>query len=54
MIKRISSKFEFRNIGQGMFYTGQIADFKFVYDCGSISGKKRLMMLLRNLRMNST
>ncbi|HDR8183712.1 TPA: hypothetical protein QC116_003135 [Bacillus thuringiensis] len=42
MIKRISSRFEFRNIGQGMFYTGQIADFKFVYDCGSISGKKMI------------
>ncbi|WP_259418027.1 hypothetical protein [Bacillus toyonensis] len=42
MIKRISSKFEFRNIGQGMFYTGQIADFNFVYDCGSEGGKRMM------------
>ncbi|PGC09924.1 hypothetical protein COL99_24340 [Bacillus toyonensis] len=42
MNKMIFSKFVFRNIGQGMFYTGQIADFNFVYDCGSESGKKMM------------
>lgn len=38
----IYGRFEFRNIGQGMFYTGQIEGFNFVYDCGSDSGKKMI------------
>jgi hypothetical protein len=28
-------EFEFNNVGQGLFYTGEIDDFNFVYDCGS-------------------
>jgi beta-lactamase superfamily II metal-dependent hydrolase len=28
----------FRNVGQGLFYTGKIGEFTFVYDCGSNSG----------------
>ncbi|KYH32684.1 hypothetical protein [Neomoorella mulderi] len=30
-------QFHFHNVGQGLFYTGQIEDFLFVYDCGSRS-----------------
>lgn len=29
--------FKFRNIGQGLFYTGISSDYSFVYDCGSES-----------------
>lgn len=29
--------FDFHNVGQGIFYTGQIENFVFVYDCGSRS-----------------
>lgn len=29
--------FDFHNVGQGIFYTGQIENFMFVYDCGSRS-----------------
>lgn len=28
-------KFTYNKVGQGLFYTGQIGDFYFVYDCGS-------------------
>lgn len=28
-------KFTYNKVGQGLFYTGQIGDFNFVYDCGS-------------------
>ncbi|MBU5219561.1 hypothetical protein KQI67_23155 [Bacillus albus] len=34
----IQSEFIFRSIGQGLFYTGKIKDFTFVYDCGTDSG----------------
>ncbi|MGB9858963.1 MAG: MBL fold metallo-hydrolase [Moorellaceae bacterium] len=30
-------QFHFHNVGQGLFYTGQIENFIFVYDCGSRS-----------------
>jgi len=26
---------DFNNVGQGLFYTGKIVDFNFIYDCGS-------------------
>jgi len=29
-------KFDFHNVGQGLFHTGKIGDFNFVYDCGSM------------------
>lgn len=34
----IKAKFGFRNVGQGLFYTGMIGDFTFVYDCGVENG----------------
>jgi len=39
---KIDCKFQFYNVGQGLFYTGKIGDFNFVYDCGgdSNSGSK--------------
>ena len=49
MIKRIGSvfdmipvscQFDFHPVGQGLFYSGRINDFHFVYDCGTVSRKK--------------
>lgn len=36
--------FKFHPIGQGLFYTGQLADgkYNFVYDCGTLSGREYL------------
>jgi ribonuclease BN (tRNA processing enzyme) len=31
----INVNFTYRNVGQGLFYTGRIGSFNFVYDCGS-------------------
>ena len=31
----ISLEFSFHNVGQGLFYSGLLNDFCFVYDCGS-------------------
>lgn len=36
----IDAKFRFHPVGQGLFYSGQVNDFDFVYDCGSDSGKQ--------------
>jgi len=34
--KRVfATDFIFHNVGEGLFYTGQIDDFNFVYDCGA-------------------
>ena len=35
--------FTFHNVGQGLFYTGKIDDFNFVYDCGSLSKYKKYL-----------
>lgn len=37
----INVKFTYRNVGQGLFYTGTIGSFNFVYDCGS-ENRRRL------------
>ncbi|WP_338819295.1 hypothetical protein MTCOM_06950 [Moorella thermoacetica] len=34
--KGIDCEFQFHNVGQGLFYTGSIGDFRFIYDCGSL------------------
>jgi len=34
---RYSCHFEFHKIGQGLFYSGNIEDYQFVYDCGTSS-----------------
>ncbi|WP_143106771.1 hypothetical protein [Neomoorella thermoacetica] len=34
--KEIDCEFQFHNVGQGLFYTGSIGDFRFIYDCGSL------------------
>jgi len=34
-LMNLQVKFDFHNVGQGLFYSGKINDFNFVYDCGS-------------------
>jgi len=36
----INCRFDFHPVGQGLFYSGQINDFHFVYDCGARPGKQ--------------
>ncbi|MEH7249765.1 hypothetical protein V7114_23645 [Neobacillus niacini] len=36
-VQELKSQFTFRNVGQGLFYTGKIGEFLLVYDCGSLS-----------------
>jgi len=31
----INCSFRFHPVGQGLFYSGRIGDFSFVYDCGT-------------------
>ena len=33
--KTLIADFTFHNVGQGLFYTGKVGDFNFMYDCGS-------------------
>jgi len=35
MKHNVNCRFTFQNVGQGLFYTGMIDSFNFVYDCGS-------------------
>ena len=35
MSKQVDVEFTFHNVGQGLFYSGKINDFNFIYDCGS-------------------
>jgi len=32
---RDNAIFTFHNVGQGLFYSGKIENFNFIYDCGS-------------------
>ena len=33
--KALTAEFTFHNVGQGLFYTGKVGNFNFIYDCGS-------------------
>lgn len=37
--KKLMVDFSFHNVGEGLFYTGKVDDFDFIYDCGSQNGK---------------
>jgi beta-lactamase superfamily II metal-dependent hydrolase len=38
----ITVDFTFHNVGEGLFYTGKIHDFNFIYDCGAQYNRKHL------------
>jgi beta-lactamase superfamily II metal-dependent hydrolase len=38
--KRLFINFTFHNVGEGLFYSGQIGDFNFVYDCGVLRSNR--------------
>ncbi|WP_440956174.1 hypothetical protein ACSAZK_04310 [Methanosarcina sp. Mfa9] len=42
--------FEFHNVGQGLFYTGKISEFNFVYDCGSLSSPQKTDFLGNSIK----
>ena len=44
--------FTFHNVGQGLFYTGKINGFNFVYDCGS-ENKRHLNFVVDNFARNT-
>lgn len=35
LMQKAPTQYLFHNVGQGLFYSGKIYDFEFVYDCGS-------------------
>jgi hypothetical protein len=37
---QITCRFDFHPVGQGLFYSGQVNDFRFVYDCGTTNAKR--------------
>lgn len=39
MRQKVNVKFAFHNVGQGLFYTGKIKGFNFIYDCGAKNKK---------------
>lgn len=43
-----SAEFIFHPVGQGLFYTGRIGLFNFVYDCGSDTDTRRLHRIIGN------
>lgn len=48
----IQSEFIFRIIGQGLFYTGKIKGFIFVYDYSLKVVEMSLRMQLKSFKMN--
>lgn len=42
---RLFGDFTFHNVGEGLFYSGQIGNFNFIYDCGA-SNKKHLALVI--------
>ena len=34
-MRQVTGQFIFHNAGQGLFYSGNVSDFNFIYDCGS-------------------
>jgi hypothetical protein len=46
-------QFCFHSVGQGLFYTGKIEDFKFIYDCGSKPVKPVIGAVNNFLKNNS-
>ena len=45
--KTLTANFTFHNVGQGLFYTGKVGDFNFIYDCGS-QRRKHLDLVVGN------
>ncbi len=42
-MKILNTEFTFHNVGQGLFYSGRIDQFNFVYDCGASKQDKRYL-----------
>ena len=48
----LTASFTFHNVGEGLFYTGRVGDFSFVYDCGS-TRRSHLNSVVSKYRKNS-
>lgn len=44
------AKFSLEPVGQGLFYTGRIGGFNMVYDCGELSGPKKILNLISDYK----
>ncbi|MCW3983703.1 MAG: MBL fold metallo-hydrolase [Candidatus Bathyarchaeota archaeon] len=47
----VSARFTFHNVGQGLFYSGKINNFNFIYDCGS-DNKNQIESVVENYKRN--
>ena len=47
----VTASFTYHNIGQGLFYSGRINDFNFIYDCGS-ENKPQVESVVRDFKRN--
>lgn len=50
---KLEVKFDFHNVGQGLFYTGKINDFNFVFDCGSKTKIEFLNKAIKNYKVET-
>ena len=50
-IRTLAAEFTFHNVGHGLFYSGRIGDFNFVYDCGSRK-KGQIQSAVREFKRN--
>lgn len=41
--RKIKFKFTFHNVGQGLFYSGKVENFNFIYDCGTEKNYRNYM-----------
>lgn len=51
-MRKIGYKYTYYNVGQGLFHSGKIGDFTFVYDCGSFN-KDALIKSITDYRKNN-
>lgn len=49
----LTATFTFHNVGQGLFYSGEINDFRFAYDCGS-TRRSHLSYIVSKFKKNFT
>jgi hypothetical protein len=47
----VNARFTFHNVGQGLFYSGKINNFNFIYDCGS-DNKNQIESVVGNYKRN--
>ena len=51
---KITCRFDIHPVGQGLFYTGRVNDYHFVYDCGTDSGTQYSQVAVDNCGLAET